>query len=392
MSYRRVVLAIPYSREALIGISEYLRTHKRWRIDPASGLAETLDRYSWGNTTAEGVVIQALSRPVAQAAADLPVPVVSISDDGFDDLLPTICCDNVAIGHMGAEHLIERGFHELVFFGSLDRRYARLRWEGFREVANERGLQAQVIDASHLERVWPRQVRDKVGEKLMELPKPAGVMCDNDVSARFVARTCLEMGLSVPEEIAILGVDNDEVMCDLDLVPLSSIQPDMERIGYEAAALLDRMMAEGKMKIEPRLIPPKGVVTRQSTDVVAVEDTVVAQACRFIRDHAAENITVEQVAEVCALSRRSLDRRFKQAIDRSPADEILMVRLDKARDLLRDTSLHMPQVAELCGFTDLNHLGRCFRRRFDVSPTAYRRKYQMAVQHHEDEESVTAES
>lgn len=207
---------------------------------------------------------------------------------------------------------------------------------------------------------------------IKRLPKPVGVMACNDMRGQQVLNTCRALGVAVPDEVAVIGVDNDEVLCTLSDPPLSSVVPDTERIGYETATLLDRMMRGGRGPDGQIFIKPKAIITRRSTEVLAVEDRQIAAATRFIREHACEGIDVSDVLRVVPMSRSTLDRRFFALMNCSPKDEILRVRLNRAKQLLAETNLSLPLIAEKLGLEHAEYLSRIFKKRVGLTPSEFR--------------------
>jgi LacI family transcriptional regulator len=181
------------------------------------------------------------------------------------------------------------------------------------------------------------------------------------------------MGVAVPDEVAVLGVDNDEVLCDLADPPLSSIIPDTRRIGYEAASCLDRMMRGEPSPGPATVIPPLGVVTRRSTDVLAVEDRTLSRAARFIREHACEGIAVEDVLAAIPLSRSVFERRFLKVFGRTPKAEIVRMQLQRVMQLLAETDLPLKQIADRAGFEHAEYMSAAFKKRTGLTPGQYRR-------------------
>jgi LacI family transcriptional regulator len=207
---------------------------------------------------------------------------------------------------------------------------------------------------------------------LQALAKPVGIFAGHDVWALQVVEACRFAGLRVPEDIAVVGVDNDDLLCELARPSLSSVIVPAERVGYEAAALLDRLLAGQQPPRQPVFIPPPGVVSRQSSDVLAIEDPVVAQAVRFLRDSAHLPLRVADVLRAVPVSRRALERRFQAVFERGLAAEIRRLRIDKARQLLAESDLPMNRIAERSGFSSQYQLSRAFRREVGTTPTAYR--------------------
>lgn len=198
--------------------------------------------------------------------------------------------------------------------------------------------------------------------------------CD-DEQGRHAIEACKIAGLHVPEQVAIIGVDNDELVCALSYPPLSSVAPNTERAGYEAAELLDKMMAGKKMKNKNIIVHPTHIMTRQSTDILTIEDHEVAEAVRFIRQHAKEPIQVTDVVNAIALSRRVLERRFRKVLNRSVLAEIRRVRIETVAQMLVETDLSISQIALTLGYPDVKNIARYFRREKEMSLLAYRKKY-----------------
>jgi LacI family transcriptional regulator len=213
---------------------------------------------------------------------------------------------------------------------------------------------------------------DRVANWIKRLPKPVGVMACNDIRGQQVLNACRAVGVTVPDELAVLGVDNDDVLCELSDPPLSSIVPNSERIGYEAAALLDRMMSGTRVDAEPIYVEPAGVVTRRSTEVLAIDDRHIANAVRYIREHACEGIDVSDVLGAVPLSRSALERRFSGALGRSPKEEILRVRLSRARQLLSETKFSMSLIAEKIGLEHPEYFNVIFKKKIGVTPGQFR--------------------
>jgi LacI family transcriptional regulator len=211
-----------------------------------------------------------------------------------------------------------------------------------------------------------------MAEWLADQPRPLGVFACYDGRARHVLEACQLRGWAVPDEIAVLGVDNDEVLCELCSPPLTSVQPNARRTGFEAAELLSRMMRGEKPGRMTRRVEPVRVVERQSTDTVAVADAKVAAAVRFIREHVGDGIDVGDVLRAVPMSRTLLERKFQAALGRSPHREILQQRIARARHLLAESEVSIAVVAELAGFGDASYLSVVFRRETGENPLSYR--------------------
>jgi LacI family transcriptional regulator len=198
-------------------------------------------------------------------------------------------------------------------------------------------------------------------------------MIASDQLGPHTLEACRRANVMVPDDVGVIGVDNDGPLCEVSDPPLSSVWPDHRRVGYEAARLLDQLMHGAEAPAAPVLLPPRGVVARKSTDALAVEDRSVAQALRYIREHGCESIEVDDVVRAVPLSRSVLQRRFRTLLGRSVHDEIVRVRLVRARELLQQTDLPLAEIAERAGFRHQEYMGAVFRRRLRQTPGAVRR-------------------
>ena len=217
---------------------------------------------------------------------------------------------------------------------------------------------------------------EAIAQWLRALPKPAAIFTCYDAHGQRVLEACRRAGIAVPEEVAVLGVDNDEILCALSPPPLSSIKLNTQRTGWQAAALLALMMGGEKGPAEPQLIPPLGVVTRQSTEVLAVDDPPVARALHYIREHACEGIGVSDVLRHCPMARRTLEARLKTLLGRSPNEEIQRVQLNRVKELLTGTDFSLAEIAERAGFRHTEYLSVVFKRECGQPPSVYRQEQQ----------------
>ena len=227
---------------------------------------------------------------------------------------------------------------------------------------------------SHQQASWEDEI-EGVAQWVKRLPKPLGVMAGNDIRGIQMLDACRRAGVAVPEEVAVVGVDNEELVCLLAYPPLSSVIPDAFRIGYEAAALLNQMMKGQRATEMLRSIPPLSVATRQSSDVTAIANPSVANAMRFIREHACAGISVDDVIEHLSVSRSALQRLFRNELGRTILDEITMTRTQRVKRLLIETDLSLADIADRAGFSYVEYLSTSFRRQTGQSPSAYRRKF-----------------
>jgi LacI family transcriptional regulator len=302
----------------------------------------------------------------------IPAIIKGYKAEGY----PTIATDNDAIGRMGAEHLIDRGFRHLAYCGLNDRYWSVERGDAFADRLREEGIEAHMYrqPRSRAMRSWDKELA-YMAKWLASLPKPVGVMACVDDRSQHVLQACKMAGLEVPHEVAVLGVDNDELVCRLASPQLSSIALAAERAGYEAAELLDRLMAGERMGEQKIVTQPTHIVIRQSTDVLAMEDRMVAKALQFIRTHASEPIQVTDVVKAVPVSRRLLQKRFQRVLGRTILDEIRHTRAEQVARMLSETNLPVSKIALTCGYPGIDHIARSFRKIKGMSPLAYRKRY-----------------
>lgn len=360
-----------YARGLLQGVVHYIREHRPWSFHlPEQGRGD--DPPDWlARWRGDGIIARIETPRIARAVVQAGVPAVDLSAARLVPDLPWVETDDEKIARLAAEHLIERGFRRFGFCGD-----GRFNWSVWRE----RHFCARVREAGlAVDCFAPKSGASDVsieaaelGRWLRELPKPVGIMACYDIRGQQVLDACRSAGLAVPGEVAVVGVDNDALLCDLATPPLSSVIPNAHRTGYEAAALLDRLMAGKRVPAAATLIAPLGVAARQSTDVLAVDDRDVARAVQFIREHACDGINVADVLRAVPLSRRVLEMRFKGQLGRTPHEEILQARLARVKQLLGETDLPLYRIAERTGFEHVEYLSVVFRREVGTTPSAFR--------------------
>lgn len=379
--YPRVAVCVDksrsYGRRVLRGIARYVELHGPWSlsVDPrASGAYDARWLKNWRG---DGVLAFIEALPAGWRRRASSVPIVELFGHRLDLHLPQVSNDEAAIGKMAAEHLLERQFRRLAFIGYSGLGWSGRREEGFVERARASGVGVATFYCrygGHSLAVWERD-QLRVTRFLSGLAKPVGIMACSDRLGTRVLDACQRADLAVPEEMAVIGVDNDEETCLLGHPPLSSVIDDAEQVGFVAAGLLDEMMANrGRRPRGKRiLIAPLGVATRRSTEVSAIEDPLVARAARLIRERACEGLTVAQLVAELRLSRSLLYRRFKGALGRHPHEEILRVKLDRVKSLLLQSSCSIEEAAARTGFSHPEYLSVAFKREFGVTPARFRR-------------------
>jgi len=361
-----------YQRRILRGIAEHVHRAGGWRLFIESGGAEMVpDPRTWRG---DGVIAYFGDPQIARLVESLRTPAVSI-ERGLDDIprrVPVVATDNEAIGRLGAEHFLDQGFSHLAYCGSAEPVY----WCGPRGAAFQAAAAAAGASCSlftrrqKVSRDWPTTLQD-LADWIIGLPNPMGIMAANDTRARHVLEACRLAGRRVPDEVAVLGVDNDEMMCELATPPLSSINHAAREIGRRAAELLDEMM-QGHRPTGTFLVSPSGVTARASTDIRAITDAEVATAVEFLRANFTRPLRVDDVAQASGLSLSTLKSRFKSVIGRPVHAELQRLRIDEARRLLATTDIPVKKVALLCGFTDVSHFTTAFRRDAGMPPGQYR--------------------
>lgn len=366
-----------YARGLLSGIQTYIRENRPWSIYLAEHGRGDVPPPWLKDWDGHGIIARVENEAIARALEPLAIPIVDMSAGRLLPRLPWCETDDAEIARQAANHFLERGFRNFAYCGDDRFFWSVARREKFIEAVNQAGYTVQTYrPPEHLEPEPEADAQtDAIGAWLQTLPRPAAVFACYDIRGRQVLDACRRLDIPVPDQIAVLGVDNDELLCSLAHPPLSSVIPNVIRTGYEAAALLDRMMSGATVGPEARLIPPLGVAVRQSTDVLAVEDPNVARAVRFIREHACEGIHVEDVVKDSGLSRRLLETRFKRLLARSPHEEITRVQLLRVKELLAETDLPLAEIADRTGFRYVEYLSAVFKSKIGMPPGAYRNEH-----------------
>jgi len=374
---RKVALLIEtdraYGRGILRGISRYSHLHGPWScyLEPGSIPRRLPELKGWG---CQGIIAR-VERPAFGAAIKrLGLPAVVLGYEAAAGQV-RVGTHSENEGRMAAAHLLERGFRQFAYCG-VPKQYSGERQRGFAERIEARGCRVSVYQRRWTTRErWWNGEQEHLAAWIAGLTKPAGLFACNADQGRRVLEACLAAGVAVPEEVAVLAVDDDEILCSLAHPRLSTIVLNTEKAGFEAAAALDRLMAGRKPDRWEIVVEPGRVVTRQSTDVLAIEDRDVALAVQFIRERATSGITVRDVLDAVPVSRRTLECRFQQFLGRSPHAEILRTRLERVKTLLVSTDLPMPKVAEAAGFATPEYMACAFRRETGIKPGEYRRQH-----------------
>ncbi len=377
---KRVAFAFPFGRAFVEDLVHAIHAHARacepWvftrfpeRLSPSLDWLKAWD--------GDGAFVLLSTHEDARLARALPFPVVNLTAYFPDPGVPTVTMDHAAIGRLAARHLLERRFRHFGFYGSGELWFSQLRRQGFVETVRQHGAPCAVLEANSniaSGRTWMRQ-QLKLEQWLRALRSPVGIMASTDLRANMLLETCRSIGRRVPDEVAVIGVDNDPVICGYAQPPLSSVARDDRRAGELAAGLLADLMAGRRVRSGPVFVAPAEVVARQSTETMAVDDPVLAGLVQHVRDHVGEQFGVERLLAITHGSRRSLETRFQRQLGLPPGAFITGLRLKHAeKTLAANPRLPLSQVAAACGFSDLRHFRMVFRRRNGCSPAEHRRK------------------
>jgi len=372
---RTVLLALTDAHHGFFqGVARYAREH-RWHL-VADMIYTAKVRIGWRG---DGIISFIGYRDdLADFILKSRLPAVELSMVRSDINLPRVEGDNEMIGQLAAEHFLERRFRHFVWAPLIDDIVNAERYRGFANHLAKQKLPCHVLPpvdtraATDGRHDWAARRRGLIRE-LRRLPKPLAAFGYNDCVAADIIDACDEANLLVPEAVAVLGVDNDTMLCECIRVPLSSVCHDLQGMAYEAAALLDRLMAGKKAPADVIRVAPKGIVTRRSTDILAINNLQVARALRYIHDtYANPLLSVDDVVAATGVSRRPLEKAFRKELARSINNEVVRVRLDKANELLTTTKMKVREISVTTGFTRPNHLYRLFRNATGLTPKAYR--------------------
>jgi LacI family transcriptional regulator len=376
-SHRRpnVLLAMGwFVHEINVGVARYARG-AGWILEDLASHSGVVDS-DWRG---DGIItlVEDINSPLISFLANARVPVVDLTGQLPHLAYPRVLPDNHAIGRLAAEELLGRGLKHTAFFTfDRDAPVVAERMTGFRETALAAGGSFHLLDhTDHLRKTKDRRSMIQwLASELLKLPKPLGAMAQFDAEANIIVQACIQADLNIPEQVAVVGVDNDPIYSELGPVPLTSVISNRELLGYRGAELLDRMMRGATPPAAPLRVPPGGIVVRRSTDIFATDDGGVAKALRFIKEHAASALTINDVVRASGVSRRALYTKFATTLGRSIQAEILRQRLNLAKNLLSTTDAKLDAVAYDSGFDGASALSKTFRAHEGMPPSVYREK------------------
>ena len=376
---RRIALLMSqdagFHRQVLLGIRAYAGHVKRWlfhNTPPSMAVLRPLAEWD-----PHGIIAHLEDAKIARKILDLGKPVVDTACILKGLGIPVVDVDHAAVAQLAADYFLTRGYRHFGYFGSRESHYSQLRLASFCEAVERAGFEVRSCHVEYLphlsDRTSWKSVNTQVRRWLKELAKPVAVLADHDVAAHDLADMCQLLGLRVPDDVAILGVDDDELECQLAFPPLSSVAIPAERIGFEAAKLLDHMLLVKRSSNKTVFLPPVRIVTRQSSSVFAVEEPIVTAALHYIRNHYAERLKVSTIAAALAVRRRVLERNFRSLLGHSVLAEIHQVRVENAKKLLVTTNLPISEVAKQSGFSTAQQMATVFRKITGIPPSQYRR-------------------
>lgn len=368
-----------YGRRILRGIAKYSSAQGNWSL-----LHEemTIDAPlpDWLAGAKVSGVIARVDTHTIEPLRKLGVPIVDVRCRNSYRGIPQVETDDGAVAQLAFNHLQDRGFRKFAFCGFRDVHYSETRLRNFSEFCVNAGFPLSIYQTdsetkpiSSIERAGVTDVHS-LTQWLQSLEPATGLFVCNDIRGQQVLNACRNSGILVPDEIGVVGVDDDATICPLCDPTLSSVRPDAERVGYRAAEVLNELIQGGPEHALVELVPPIGVTQRMSTQVSAVEDRELARVCRFIRQNACEGIDIKDVVEFSSLSRRALERRFRQELDRTPHQELMLVQVARVKQLLQEDSFTLETIARMTGYSHPERLGVVFKRETGVTPGEYRRQ------------------
>jgi LacI family transcriptional regulator len=361
----------------LKGIAHFERTNNVWTAYHDDEAISETDVKWVRDRNWKGVISRHTTPKLANICRELKIPLVDMNDVDPYPGIPKIRPDNARIGQLGAEHLIGRGYRHFGFAGFSNMGWSRERRDSFTETVRLAGHDCSLFDVPYpggSTPFWNEKQIEKLSAWLKKLPKFSAVMACNDLRAQQLITAAATSGILVPEDIAILGANNETFRCEMTIPALSSVAPNAFQSGFRAAGLLNDMLLGRKVESYDQRVEPLGVVARLSTNALAIDDDKIADAVNFIRKMACNGLTVDQVAENSHISRSLLEKKFRRYIGRSPQAEIRRVQVSRITELLIETDYPLKRIAELTGFDYTEYMSVLFKRMTGLPPGEYREK------------------
>ena len=371
-----------FTRPIFRGIVDFIRNNEQWQIqtlvDSTNEMAPVLIDENWRG---DGLILFRFSEEEAKIFKQCKIPVVNLSAECLGKGFPTVIPNNFEIGKQAAQHMLTLGLKNFSYWGDPSRNYSIERGSAFEKQINSAGFDCikVQIEPDHLpwDGRWVK-MHERIVKELDRLPKPVGIFAKDDMLGSNIIRICNGVGILVPEEVAVMGTNADEVFCQISTPPLSSVAYPGESVGYEAARLLSKMMNGQYIKNDHLVtMPIRDIVARESTNTFAIDDLVVTQAVQYIRAVApVYPIHVSEVAARSSLSLSGFNKHFVQLMGHTPKEEIKRVRLAKLQTLLKNSNEKISHIAKDMKFGSPEELSRFFKRETGMVPKEYRSRYQ----------------
>lgn len=378
---KSVLLALDwYVHEINVGVAKYAHD-AGWILQDSSAHTHSIP-LGWNG---DGIITQitSLCAPIMQYIEQSNLPVV-ILDNHFPEMrYPRVLADNIEIGRLAAEELLSAGHEHFAFYAlELNAPVVKERMKGFRDHILAAGRNFSLLDyGPHWNRPNALQLAlPWLGRELKKLPKPLGAMAQHDGDSNIIVQACLEAGIKVPDEVAVIGVDNDPIYSELGPIPLTSVISNRELMGYKGAELLDGLMRGIAPPSNPILIRPGGIKIRQSSSMLATNDRALRRALEFINEHLSESMQIDDIVSFAGASRRSLYLKFSRVLGRSIQQEITRRRINRAKVFLADEKLKLEYIAHECGFEDASRFSKVFKMVEGVSPSTLRQRSRVTNQ------------
>ncbi|MGC6467854.1 MAG: XylR family transcriptional regulator [Akkermansiaceae bacterium] len=383
---RRILLevetAIAPGRDMLRGIAKFVGEINRWDVHHNAGHwalhggisgPSRIEPLSTDDHV-DGIITRIYDEATTERALryiERGIPVVDILGDHEDRSIPLVHTDDLAIADLALSHLVEQGFNRLAFCGIENTRWSILRGKHFQEKARAQGIDVAMIATSKNPQLNGSGDAERVEEWISSLSLPTGIFVSCDHIAPLVTEACARLGITVPEHLAVVGVNDDTVACNVCNPTLSSIDASHFEIGYRAARLLNLLIEGESMPATPQNIPPRELIVRDSSGQLAITDPLIARASRFINRNAGSPIGVDEVVASVPLSRRELQRRFRSLTGRTVHECILNARINIAKRLLSNPEYTIEMVAELSGFGSRQHFSKTFKTHTGSTPARF---------------------
>lgn len=378
-SPQRVLLLIEassaFTRRLIRGITSYSQSHGPWFITLHEGGRDVLLKMLDDVSVYDGVIARIECNQVHQRIDATNLPFVNVSGTSFSNRVPWITVNNESVIRLVIQEFRNNNHTNFAFFGPVRHLWGCHREKIFRQQISEAGCRFQGSFFTPLETSENSGQVQTLEKWLKTLPKPVAIMSANDACGYQLLKVCHNACIAVPDQISVIGVNNDELLCELSYPPLTSVSTNTERIGHKSAEILDKLMSGQEVSDRQIEVEPLGIERRRSTDSTAGADPFVELAFRFIQRHACDGINVEDVLKVVPMSRTALESAFRQLVGRSPHHEISRIRFERAHQLLAEGELRVADVAKLCGYSTVEYFSAAFKREVGISPSEYRRQH-----------------